>query len=148
MRTHTDKIRALFAHYEGRDNSGVDWSYWQAARAQLDELEAQPSQTEAKPASFTEVATLALDLTEAIWPLVKGIEQYELTNLAERCIYKGMELRKKHVSVAQPSAPTVDQITDAIMDLPERDQYRDGRIDGRILAIAIRARLTQLLTNP
>lgn len=118
--------------------------------------EAQPSPTEAKPASFTEVATLALDLTEAIWPRVKGIEQYELTNLAERCIYKGMELRKKHVPLAQPSAPMVDKIMEVVKrvrpitdDCPKCDGMGcSGPCPPRYWEQPMRDELTKLLTNP
>lgn len=90
-------------HCQG-DQRERQWkAYWNAARS----LAPSSAVVEATTDNFVEVASLASYMTEAIWPRVKGIEQYELSNLAERCIYKGIELGKRSSS---PSVePTVDE---------------------------------------
>lgn len=100
---HEDTVEGRYSDYRAKDlEDRVDDEYIHRFVAHV---EAQRQATsEAKPASFTEVATLALDMTEGIWSRVKGIEQYELTNLAERCINKGMELRRRHVSTNNTEA--------------------------------------------
>lgn len=85
---------------------------------------------EAAQADFTEVASLALDMTEAIWPRVKGIEQYELSNLAERCIYKGIELGKRSSSPSVDPTVSVDEKgwPELMEDVQRiaRDKFEDG----------------------
>ena len=101
------------------DNADAD-IYHRLSRA-LALLADMEREGEPAKASAVEVAGLALDMTEAIWPRVKGIEQYELTNLAERCIYKGIELRKRHVTHPSPQ-PSVEE------------PWNDGDIEAAYLA--------------
>ena len=84
MSTQTDKIRALFAHYEGRDNSGVDWSFWQAARTQLDELEAQPS----APTVDIEKARKWDELQNAVGKFYDEEHEGDLGDIGELCARK------------------------------------------------------------
>ena len=101
------------------------------ALAALSELEAQPSQTKDLEAFFER---LRFDKTRHI-----GLGDIRLT------IADQDELLSLTRSVAQPSAPTVDQIMEVVRkaDKDWHDYYDDEEFWEDL-----RARLTKLLTNP